>query len=191
MLLRSDQLDLALIIEDEDNSCNKVDKGTDTNGLIDVELANLRLANKKLMQDCHFLRTENECIKNIFTPGQIKKMKYQGKRIRWHANDISQAISIYASGPKTYRLLLKKKYPLPAVSTLKKWAQKIDIAPGFLNIVFVLMKNADLTPYQKVCVIMADEMKIQKSYEYDQTNDILYAPANYVQVIMARGLMDN
>lgn len=53
------------------------------------------------------------------------------------------------------------------------------------------MENADMSPYQKVCLLMADEMKIQKSYEYDQNSDTLLAPANYVQVIMARGLFEN
>jgi len=36
---------------------------------------------------------------------------------------------------------------------------------------------------------MADEMKIKKSYEYDKKNDALLKPANYAQVIMARGLI--
>lgn len=181
---------LPLILADEEK-VTKVDKATNCDPIINDELEIMKKQNQQLMQECYLLRKENECMKEIFTPGQIKKMEHQGKRQRWDANDISQGIALYSSGPKAYRLLLKKKYPFPAVSTLKKWAQKIDIDPGFLNIVFVLMKNANLTPYQKVCIIMADEMKIQKTYEYDQKNDTLYAPSNYVQVIMARGVMEN
>lgn len=142
------------------------------------------------MFECHRLKTENGCINKIFTPRQRKKLQCQ-KRIKWELEDIAQAIAIFASGPKAYRLLLKKKYPLPAVSTLKTWASKIDVNPGYLNNVFNLMGGADLTPYQKVCVLMADETKIQKSYEYDAKSDRLLAPANYVQVIMARGFFEN
>lgn len=147
--------------------------------------------NKRLMKKCHQLEQENSYVKQIFTAGEWKKIQNQGKRVQWKVDDISQAIAIYASGPKAYRLLLKKKYPFPAVSTLRNWASKININPGYLNVVFRLMGNADLSPYQKVCVLMADEMKIQKSYEYEKKTDTLLAPANYVQVIMARGLFEN
>lgn len=37
---------------------------------------------------------------------------------------------MYAAGPKAYRLLLKKGFPYPAVSTLKEWLRKIKLNPG-------------------------------------------------------------
>lgn len=52
------------------------------------------------------------------------------KRIKWSANDIASAISLHAAGPRAYRLLLKRNYPLPAVSTLRTWAGKINVNPG-------------------------------------------------------------
>ena len=59
--------------------------------------------------------------------------------------------------------------------------------PGHLEIVFKFMDKCQINSFQRVCVLMADEMKIQETYEYDQKEDYLYKPDKVVQVIMARG----
>lgn len=147
--------------------------------------------NKRLMRENYLLQQEINWINNFFTSGQRRKMQLNNKRIKWDVDDISKAIVIYSCGPKAYRLLLKRKYPLPAVTTLRIWASKVNVEPGYLGSVFALMRTVNLSSFQKVCVLMADEMKIQQSYEYDVKSDTLLAPTNYVQVIMARGLFEN
>jgi len=67
-------------------------------------------------------------LKNIlarfFTEGQIKAIIEDNKnQIRWTSNDISSAMSIHCVSAKAYRFLREKlKYPLPSISTLRRWA---------------------------------------------------------------------
>lgn len=77
--------------------------------------------------------------KKIFTSNQIQKLKYPKKRITWKIEDIAKAIVIHSAGARAYRMLLKKGYPLPAISTLKKWCQKIRLEPGILKQVSIIV----------------------------------------------------
>lgn len=53
------------------------------------------------------------------------------------------------------------------------------------------MKNSNLSKKEKICILLADEMKIKKAYTYDKKEDSTLKPSNYVQVIMARGIIGN
>lgn len=144
-----------------------------------------------LKKEIDSLQQENNCINKLFTATQRTKMQRGSKRIKWTVDDIAKSISIYSCGPKSYRFLVKKGYPFPAVSTLRGWACKIDIRPGYLKVVSDLMKNTNLSKRDRVSILMADEMRIRGCYEYDKKTDTLHAPYNYVQVIMARGVFSN
>lgn len=72
---------------------------------------------------------EKEAVEKIFTKGQLRKLK-TNKLVHWNVEDVTSAISLFAGGPRSYRLYRKRGYPLPAVSTLKRWASKINIQPG-------------------------------------------------------------
>lgn len=161
---------------------------------------------------------ELQSLQKIFTPGQLRKLK-SGKQIKWAVEDVASAISLYAGGPRSYRLLRKRRYPLPGVSTLRRWAAKIDVLPGesklfivewinpptmdtthlheqfyflgVLNIVLKLMKNSPLPEMERACVLLFDEVKIQKSFDYDKKTDTTLGASNYVQVVMARGICGN
>lgn len=113
------------------------------------------------------------------------------KRVRWSAEDISSAISLYSAGSKSYRLLRSKGFPLPAMSTLRKWSGKIDLSRGILNPVLKLLKSTEYTEKDRVCVLSFDEMKIRSVYEYHRSTDKVLKPAKYVQVAMIRGLYRN
>lgn len=43
----------------------------------------------------------------------------------------------------------------------------------------------------KLCVISYDEMKVQQTLEYDEHEDEVIGPKNYLQMVMVRGLTDN
>lgn len=149
-----------------------------------IELSRLRTELKKK-------EATIAAVKNVFSNGQIRKLKNQHKRLRWCSEDIANAIAIHSSGPRAYRLLLKKNYPFPCVSTLRKWCAKIQLRPGVLQPVLDIVTKANMTPLDRVCVISFDEMKIKKKYIYDKTRDETLKPAAYVQVMMIRGLFGN
>lgn len=156
----------------------------------ELKIANKKLEeaneiNKKVKNDLEEL--ENS-VKHIFTEDQIKKMKNK-KQVKWNIDDISSAISLYSAGPRSYKYLYKKGHPLPGLSTLREWAKKINVKPGILTAVLKLMKQINYNQFEKICILSFDEMKIRSGYEYDKANDTLLSPSNYVQVVLARGLM--
>lgn len=106
----------------------------------------------------------------------------------WSEADIAQSITWYSASAKTYRFLQRNDFPLPAIRTLQRWAQKIDISPGIiLPVIRILTAATHLNEGEKVCVLSFDEMKIKKSFSYDRTSDTTLSPCNYVQVAMLRG----
>lgn len=127
-------------------------------------------------------------VKAIFTEGQIKKIVTHGN-IQWKWNDISNAICLHAAGPRAYNHLYMKGYPLPHVSTLQRWCRKINLDEGFLHTSLDFLKhNTELTSEEKICVLAFDEMKVAETYEYEANGDFVRKPANYVQLVMVRGL---
>lgn len=51
-----------------------------------------------------------------------------------------------------------------------------------------MKQSTELIAEDKVCVLAFDEMKVAETFEYDTVGDVIRKPANYVQVVMARGL---
>lgn len=144
---------------------------------------------QELQNKLAFLAKEKAAIEKIFSPRHLQKLTGGCKRLKWTAEDIAKAIVLYASGPRAYRLLLKRGHPYPAVSTLKAWKKKFQIFPGILTSVLQIIGQEDLTPLQKICVMSFDEMKIRSVYCYDKVSDQILKPYGYVQVVLIRGLM--
>ncbi|XP_018375872.1 PREDICTED: uncharacterized protein LOC108769405 [Trachymyrmex cornetzi] len=71
-----------------------------------------------------------EVLSQIFTPGQIKVlMNRTKKRVVWLSEDIANAISLRCVSPKAYRYLRNVlKYPLPGLSTLRRYTASIKTA---------------------------------------------------------------
>ncbi|XP_050497997.1 transposable element P transposase isoform X1 [Diabrotica virgifera virgifera] len=126
-------------------------------------------------------------VENIFSRNQIKKIQ-NNKRILWSTSEISKAISLYSAGPRAYRLMIKRGFPYPAVSTLQSWLKKIKIQPGTIKNAFKIVEYSSFSRKDKVCTLLFDEMKIKKEYVYDKSEDQVLQPFSYVQVIMLTGL---
>lgn len=97
----------------------------------ELKLKDDRLKNLEKKQ-IEFLNLESS-IQHIFTPGQISRLKNTNKKMKWSLDDISSATCLHSAGPRAYRFMYKKNYPLPGVSTLRQWATKINIKPGILD----------------------------------------------------------
>lgn len=53
------------------------------------------------------------------------------------------------------------------------------------------LMGRDKEESERVVVLMFDEMKVTKIYEYDEKDDEILGPHNYLQVVMARGLFSS
>lgn len=76
------------------------------------------------------------------------------------------------------------------MSSLQRWAKSINMRNGVLEDVLNIMKlNGDgLQEYQKLTVLMFDEVKISTTMEYDVLRDEVVGPHSQMQVVMARGV---
>lgn len=91
-------------------------------GKKNYEIEQLKLALCKSKHRCTNMEAH---LREIFTEGQILKLQRGDRRQNWTADDIARSITFYSASPKGYRLLRRKKFPLPAIRTLQHWAQNI------------------------------------------------------------------
>uniref|UniRef100_T1IMX2 Transposable element P transposase n=1 Tax=Strigamia maritima TaxID=126957 RepID=T1IMX2_STRMM len=151
-----------------------------------------------------------QAIKKVFTDGQIHQLLHASTRYKWTAVDIASAISLRSISTKAYRfaydtkniipfhflmhqflhfrfLRAKLLHPLPALSTLKKWAQKISVKPGLLEDVLLLMKlkQQQLNVLERLTF---DEVYICNKICFDKEYEKILGPHKTCQVVMARGL---
>ena len=103
-----------------------------------------------------YLKLE-ESFSKMFSKAQIRRLS-TGVRAQWSNDDISSAMTLYSAGPRAYRLLRKRGFPLPAPSTLGFWASKVQIIPGCLKVVLPIIQRNLMTPIDGVCVLCFDEM---------------------------------
>lgn len=149
------------------------------------------------LKKCHQrdVDTKVTCIlSRYFTPGQIRLVIKKQMRVKWTTEDIAAAISLKSVSSKAYRYLrYKLKYPLPHVSTLRKWTATFNCDSGILHDVLSLMKakNKSLTEFEKVTVLSFDETKISSKICIDKRRERILGPCDNVQVVMARGLLSN
>ncbi|CAI6348402.1 unnamed protein product [Macrosiphum euphorbiae] len=133
-------------------------------------------------------------LSGIFTSTQINLILNKKKAYKWSDEDLSSAISLRSISPKGYRYLReKKKYPLPALSTLRSWACKFSVDQGILHQVLSLLKakRESMSRNDKITVISFDETYISRKICYDKGKDQIIGPYKCVQVVMARGLLSN
>ena len=153
---------------------------------------------KKLQREKKSLTSQNRqksvassILKKYFTPSQTKSILTK-KRVRWSEEDIVKGLMLRSLSRKTYQFVRKKNiFPVPSISTLRKWVNKLDCSPGILQDVLIMLKkqvSEDPNQKLKLGVFCFDEMDIKKKYEYYQKEDRAFGPSKKVQVGMIRGL---
>ncbi|XP_077277125.1 uncharacterized protein LOC143905538 [Temnothorax americanus] len=113
----------------------------------------------------------NKVLKNVFTPKQIERIMYPNKkRVKWNIENISSAISLRSVSPKAYRYLRKNKYPLPGLSTLRKWATRLNLDEGILKDVISVIKEKGkfMSASQKIVVLSFDEIYTSQKVEIEK-----------------------
>ena len=77
----------------------------------------------------------------MFSPNQAKKLITQ-KRVQWCEDDIIKGLMLHSLSKKTYQFIRRKNlYPLPSISTLRKWVSKFDCFPGILEDVITILRK--------------------------------------------------
>lgn len=98
-------------------------------------------------------------VSKFLSENQIDNLQFPSAHPKYTTQDYSKSISLYTSGPKCYRILRKRGFPLPAPSTLREWSRKLSVEPGILYDVFQLMSVSEVPVEEKIVVLSFDEMK--------------------------------
>ena len=134
-----------------------------------------------------------EAVNVLFTQGQIRSLM-SGSNVKWSPEDISSAISLRSVSAKAYRYLKYHcHFPLPSLSTLRRWAATFDVRPGHLKNVAKLMqqKAKDLSVIERLTAISFDEMFIKSQICLEKKYETVFGSNRTVQVMTARGLCSN
>ena len=129
--------------------------------------------------------------KKYFSASQTKSIM-TGKRVVWSKKDIVNGLMLYCQSKKSYLFIRKKKlFPIPSVTSLKKWVNKLQILPGILYDVLAILEksiSSSPDPLSKLGVLVFDEMDLKRKFEYFKKQDRVFGPSKKVQVAMVRGL---
>ncbi|XP_030766331.1 uncharacterized protein LOC115890293 [Sitophilus oryzae] len=100
-------------------------------------------------------------LRRVFTNNQIDMILKRKKRINWSMEEMNKAFALYCLCKKSYVYVKTKlNYPLPGLSTLRKWALQIKAQPDLLGHVCSFLKEAEenVTDHEIIVInIEADE----------------------------------
>lgn len=133
-------------------------------------------------------------LKTVLTQNQIDLLSKKKKRVNWTREEIAVAFTLRYYSKKCYLYLRTSlNYPLPSLSSLRRWASELNLSQGILKEVLLMLKLAgeSFSPYEKTVVLQYDEVKVKAVEEYNVAQDEILGPYNYMQVVMARGLFSN
>ncbi|KAF0313967.1 Transposable element P transposase [Amphibalanus amphitrite] len=126
----------------------------------------------------------------IFSDRQLTTLR-TGRRVNWEQQDIVRALVIRCCSRKCYQLLKDKfQFPLPGLSTLRRWTRGFRTSPGILDMALQIMRSSadTMTSHERLLVMSFDEITIDPRVAYDSTDDAVYGPNDKMQVVMVRSL---
>lgn len=131
--------------------------------IIEEKMKNLKRKCEEMEEEIKLLKKKNESFQEIlnkfFSKGQMKRLLNKACT-HWDSEDIADAIALRCMSPRAYRYLQSKKgFPLPALSTLRRWSLKLDIQPGLSGTSILLMKawGQNMSERDKLTVLSYDE----------------------------------
>ncbi|XP_060847209.1 uncharacterized protein LOC132926823 [Rhopalosiphum padi] len=133
-------------------------------------------------------------LSSVFSQNQLDLMMKKKKKVHWSRDEISKAFTLRYFSKRAYIYVKNElNYPLPGISSLQRWAKSIDMRNGVLGDVLKIMKlnGEGMQSYEKLTVLMFDEVKVASTLEYDVVRDEVIGPHSQMHVIMARGIASN
>nr|AAB84175.1 repressor-like protein [Drosophila tsacasi] len=158
------------------------------NEIMKKKISSMEKEMRSLRQQLEQYQKLEKSLGHIFTETQIKILKSGGKRSTFNATDMSAAICLHSVGPRTYKHLYERGFPLPSRATIFRWLADIKINAGTLDVVLDLMENEEMCTVDKLCVLSIDKIQLSAAPEINGSEDVLNEPSNFVQLATVRGL---
>lgn len=131
---------------------------TSENQLLQKNLKKLHKESKVIVK-----KRLQDTLKNVFSSTQIDKLlnPYKAK-VKWTVEDIISALTLQNISLRAYSYLRENNYPLPGLSTIRKWTAQISLTEGIIKDVLVIMKfrAKSLTVFQKTVILYFEEFSI-------------------------------
>lgn len=131
----------------------------------------------------------------------IRTQLFRTKNHTWKPNERELYMTLFFKGPTSYKHLRRTGFSMPHTSTIKSWFSSISFPTGPSTSILqaVTDKARLMSPIDKKCVLMFDEMYIRKELEYSIKDDLVFGYedfkdkrkmelANKVMVFMVVGL---
>jgi len=140
-------------------------------------------------------KTEEEVrslVSNVLTKNQLDLILKKKKKVIWSTDEISKSFALRCLSQRAYLYVRNSlNYPLPGLSSLRRWASKINMKQGILKDIIKVMNisSNNSSPIEKLVVLQFDEVKVANQYEYDKANDVIMGPYNQMQIVLARALV--
>lgn len=136
-----------------------------------------------------------------FWCSQIKQGRKNPKGHRWTTKEKAFALTLFHASPKCYKLL-RKTVKLPSIRTLQNLMSNVNLHPGFNQPILnaIKKKTEKMSPTEKLCVVITDEMTIKSSLVYAEHKDRVEglqdlgrnnrtsSAANHASVFLVRGI---
>ncbi|XP_050497722.1 uncharacterized protein LOC126878870 isoform X1 [Diabrotica virgifera virgifera] len=135
-----------------------------------------------------------------FILSQIRTQQQKLKGRKFTIDEKVLALTLFKGSGKGYKLL-SKIFSLPSKRTLTNLLNKIKLNPGINEIMFKMLQKSvhKMTPRDRHCVLMFDEMFLSTRLQYNQKEDKIegledYGTercpnfANYINVFMIKGI---
>ncbi|CAG4952227.1 unnamed protein product [Colias eurytheme] len=135
----------------------------------------------------------------IITKLQCRESYKKSKGRRFTLKEKVLSLSMYKRSPKCYTLLASY-FCLPSAKALKRLLAKVEIESGMNKAVFLKMKETvkALSPQDRLCCLIFDEMSITPQIQYDAAKDKLKGFAwgsktfaDHVLVYLVKGIRKN
>jgi Transposase protein len=140
---------------------------------------------KQTQRNKNILPELKHLLSPTLTSNQIDLILKKKKRVRWTKAELSTAFTVRYFGINAYDFLRKSlNYPLASLSTLRRYAAKLNLKEGHLTDVVNMMKLAGtkLPERDRLTVLSFDEMRVKSIYELDSADDEIVGPHRYLQV---------
>ena len=135
----------------------------------------LRKANRELAKMRNEKNKMRLRLKTIFAEDELTKLMNGSLRgHRWTNRTIQKALQMrFTCKNLGYKHLLKIKYPHPSYSSINQHIQDFKFSTGISENVLRLMKSKAIamTPQDKMCALVIDEMTIKEGEEYYRHTD--------------------
>lgn len=154
--------------------------------------------NKLLLKSLSTLEKEKvengarSLVSTVLTKNQLDLILKKKKKVVWTTEEISNAFALRCLSQRAYLYVRNTlKYPLPGLSSLRRWASKVNMTQGILKDIIKIMNISakKASPIEKLVVLQFDEVKVAYQYEYHKAYDVIMGPFSQMQVVLVRGLV--